>query len=63
MYHRVVRNQQCCTLRKSYYTYRARALMQRFYLPRVLYVALCHGGQTNARVNVVHRAETARCLQ
>jgi len=24
---------------------------------------LCHGGQTNARVNVVHRAETARCLQ
>jgi len=37
----------------------ARALMQRFYLPRVVYVALCHGGQTNARVNAVHRAGTA----
>jgi len=37
----------------------ARALMQRFYLPRVVYVALCHGGQTNARVNAVHRAGIA----
>lgn len=35
------------------YLSRARAHLCNAFTFRVLYVALCHGGQTNARVNVV----------
>jgi len=59
MYHCVVHNQQCLCLTQEP-LYLSRALMQRFC---VLYVTLCHSGQTNSRVNAVYSSRTAHRLQ